>query len=83
VVNKLEDKKDYIREYRHFMEKALLLLFFILFSHQKSPLVFTTLVRQDFFSSLGGRLYKGNRMLPIEEGLLLLPLKSFVSWLRA
>ena len=36
-----------------------------------------------FFSSLGGRLYKGNRMLPIEEGLLLLPLKSFVSWLRA
>jgi hypothetical protein len=36
-----------------------------------------------FFSSLGGSLYKGNRMLPIEEGSLLLPLKSFVSWLRA
>jgi len=33
---------------------------------------FSGLGRQDFFSSLGGSLYKGNRMLPIEEGLLLL-----------
>jgi hypothetical protein len=57
-------------------------LFFIFISPPKVPAGFYYFSKARFFSSLGGSLYKGNRMLPIEEGLLLLPLKSFVSWLR-